>query len=96
MRLIGFELKKLFQSKFLYIMLAAALLVNVWLVCSEIKKTDVSNSEQLVSFIELYNKNPGEMDAYIEKFVKDYEKAAKTSKPYPRHIRHVSRKHLHR
>lgn len=63
-------------------MLAAALLVNVWLVCSEIKKTDVSNSEQLVSFIELYNKNPGEMDAYIEKFVKDYEKAAKTSKPY--------------
>ena len=68
MKLLCYELSKLFKSKILLILLAVLLAVNVWLLLGEIPADKVAKEKQLSDFMEIYKADPEGMDKYIEEF----------------------------
>ena len=54
MTLLIYELRKLFKSMILLILLAVLLAVNVWLLLGEIPADKVAKEKQLSEFMEIY------------------------------------------
>ena len=90
MKLLSYELLKLFKSKILLILLAVLLAVNVWLLLGEIPAEKVAKEKQLSDFMEIYKADPEGMDKYIEEFNAAYNAAVQSKRnqdaeplPYP-------------
>ena len=93
MKLIDYELSKLFKSKILLILLAVLLAVNVWLLLGEIPAEKVASEKQLSEFMEIYKADPEGMDKYIEEFNAAYNAAVQSKRnqdaeplPYPDNV----------
>lgn len=72
LKLLYYELLKLFKSKILLILLAVLLAVNVRLLLGEIPADKVASEKLLSEFMEIYKADPEGMDKYIEKFSSAY------------------------
>lgn len=54
MKLLIYELRKLFKSKILLILLSVLVALNVWLLLGEIPAEKVASEKQLSDFMEIY------------------------------------------
>ena len=93
MKLLIYELRKLFKSKILLILLAVLLAVNVWLLLGEIPAEKVQKEKQLSEFMEIYKADPAGMDKYISEFNAAYNAAVQSKRnqdaeplPYPDNV----------
>ena len=90
MTLLIYELRKLFKSRILLVLLAVLVALNVWLLLGEIPAEKVVKEKQLSEFMEIYKADPEGMDKYIEEFNAAYNAAVQSKRnqdaeplPYP-------------
>ena len=93
MTLLIYELRKLFKSKILLILLAVLVALNVWLLLGEIPAEKVQKEKQLSEFMEIYKADPEGMDKYISEFNAAYNAAVQSKRnqdaeplPYPDNV----------
>ena len=70
--LIKFELKKLFTGRVMLCLVAVLLAANAFFVWRAVDERTIQREKDLASFLELYEENPDELDAYMEDFLTLY------------------------
>ena len=72
MKLLHYELSKLFKSRILWLFIAVLLIANVFLLLGQISDEKVKSEHTLSEFMEIYKADPEGMDKYISDFKQAY------------------------
>ena len=80
MKLLVYELRKLFKNRILLILIALLMAVNVFLLLGQISDEKVKTEHTLTDFMQIYNADPEGMDAYIANFKQAYSLARMSGK----------------
>lgn len=67
-KLIKFELKKLFTGRVMLCLAALLIMANGFFVWRAVDVRTVQREKDLANFLEIYEQNPAELDAYMEDF----------------------------
>ena len=62
--LIKFELKKLFTGRVILCFVAVLLAANAFFVWRAVDERTIQHAKEFASFLEIYEENPDELDAY--------------------------------
>ena len=72
MKLLHYELSKLFKSRILWLFIAVLLIANVFPLLGQISDEKVKSEHTLNEFMEIYKADPEGMDKYISDFKQAY------------------------
>ena len=68
LKLIGFELKKLFSGKLFLLALVVLLGVNWYLAGQSVDESRIRDEQDMTAFIEEYKADPEAMEAYMQEY----------------------------